>query len=391
MKRRFDADPRDFHGPGNPDETVTDAKLHARRRSLATTLPGPGDFLLGSSVQYYQPQRPSMSDDPNPRVSMNPPPALTRQLPSPPGRSLPSPASSSFHSPSASLYGTSSQPCDPLHVSEYLHSADTNLPRICKGGPPDALQSHTAALQHEVSVQKIALISLQSEHDKLVAAFSQSQVRAGALEQKYAVSDTEIASLTEEKLRLRTQIAELERNVEELVRSRDGFRQAAVQEGAQYVEIIKRASRLEAAAGEERKGWNALRAEMEQEIEALSDRGRAGVVTASAACLPLQITDDINDPPFSVEVQDGPKMKPVGNLQVVSHPTTAQQSPPVPQAPDEHLEEEVQRLRSRCVEVENVLRAVRDGSRSMTNIIETLGLAGTSILERAGRSLGSGR
>jgi chromosome segregation ATPase len=110
-------------------------------------------------------------------------------------------------------------------------------------------------LQHEVSVQKIALSSLQNEHDKLLSAFSRAQTRINALERKHDVSDTEIITLTEEKLRLQAQVTELERDIEELARSRDEFRQAAVQEGSQYVEIVKKASLLEAIAGEERKVW----------------------------------------------------------------------------------------------------------------------------------------
>jgi hypothetical protein len=192
-------------------------------------------------------------DAPSQRASiMNPPPAPHRQLPSPPGPSLSSPRSLNIPSPSIGPYAngplpTSLPPPSTLHQS----TENTFLPPIA--ATSDAHQVHSAALQHEVALQKIALSSLQDEHDKLLAAFTRSRIRAETLEKKYEVSDNEIISLTEEKLRLQSQVIELERSVAELGRSRDGFRQAAVQEGAQYVEIVKKATRLEKLASEEKK------------------------------------------------------------------------------------------------------------------------------------------
>jgi hypothetical protein len=89
------------------------------------------------------------------------------------------------------------------------------------------LEAHSAALQHEIAVQKIALSSLQNEHDKLLAAFSRSQTRSSALEKKCFVSDEETITLGEEKLRLQAHVIDLERDVKELSRSRDQFRRAA--------------------------------------------------------------------------------------------------------------------------------------------------------------------
>lgn len=134
---------------------------------------------------------------------------------------------------------------------------------------PEVLEVYCAALQHEISVQKIALVSLQGEHDKLLAAFSRSQTRASVLEKQHAVSDVEIINLTEQKITLQTQVMQLERDVEELSRARDEYRQAAVQEGAQYVEIVKKASQLEEIAGEERKSWNKIKGDLERKGEQL--------------------------------------------------------------------------------------------------------------------------
>jgi len=256
------------------------------------------------------------------------------------------------------------------------------LPPIGAAHSSDAIQAHSAALQHEVSVQKIALSSLQGEHDKLLAAFSRSQTRAAALEKKHAVSDSEIISLSEEKMRLQTQVIELERDVEELSRTRDEFRQAAVQEGAQYVEIVKKASQLEELAAEERKSWGKMRAEMEQTIEALRAGASASdIAVRTAAILPVaHVIDDVDTPASSAP--SDLKIESTADTRPTSHPQES------PQVANEELKEEIRRLRSRCAEVESALRAVRDDSRNMEGIVEALGLAGKSILERADRALG---
>ncbi|KAH7360592.1 hypothetical protein BKA65DRAFT_189029 [Rhexocercosporidium sp. MPI-PUGE-AT-0058] len=383
MKRRMNADSGDTYRPRDDrEEAITDARLHTRQPSIATTLPGTEEFLSMRNSQEHHPLNSALHSGPNQRVLMNPPPpppAPNRQLPSPPGRSLHSPTSLNFPSPSTSSYGSSSQPSSHLPPSGLHHSSlSSYLPPIGPAHSPDALQAHTAALQHEVSVQKIALSSLQGEHNKLLAAFSRSQTRASALEKKHSVSDTEIISLTEEKLRLQTQVGELERDVEELARSRDEFRQAAVQEGAQYVEIVKRASRLEEVAGEERKAWNKMKLEMEQKIDALSDGSSR--MDQAPSTFP-RLVDDVNTPASSIDVQNDLKMENTSDSRPTSHPKIALRDS------NHELEEEIRRLRNRCAEVESALRAVREESRRMEGIIEALGLAGKSILERADRTL----
>jgi len=383
--RRMNAESGDLkRSRDSLDDANTDAKLHTRPRSIKTTLPGTEEFLSMRNVQEHHHLQATLRSAPNLRVQMNPPPppvAPNRQLPSPPGRSLPSPTSMNFPSPSASSYGSSSQPSSHLPPAGLYHSSSSSyLPPIGQSHSPDALQAHTAALQHEVSVQKIALSSLQGEHNKLLAAFSRSQTRASALEKKHSVSDTEIISLTEEKLRLQSQVVELERDVEELARSRDEFRQAAVQEGAQYVEIVRRASRLEEVAGEERKGWNKLKFEMEQKIEALSGGSSRMDLTPSGS---EQLVNNVASPTSDIDDQTQLKSEATSDSRPTSHPKVVQR--------DSHqgLEEEIQRLRNRCAEVESALQAVREESSNMEGIVEALGLAGKSILERADRTLSS--
>lgn len=379
MKRRIDVDTEEaFRTRGDNIESTSDARPHTRRRSVTTVPLVVEDGHPRGSQSGYHPSLHSLESQ-VPRVSiMNPPPAPTRQLPSPPGRSFPSPTSINFPSPSAPQYSTALQGVN-LPPPSNLHQSTVNnyLPPIAATHSPDsALRDHSAALQHEVSIQKIALASLQGEHDKLLAAFSRSQTRASALEKKHAVSDSEIISLTEEKLRLQTQVIELERDVDELSRSRDEFRQAAVQEGSQYVEIVKKASRLEEIAAEERKSWNTLKEDMERRIETLSS-GKSGkdnirgTTYASAFNPSRRVVDDIDTdtPASSIDFSAEFKIEPMNEAlsgAPTSHPVTESQES------TESLQKEIRQLRQRCAEVEDTLRTIRDDSRSIEGLVKAL-------------------
>ena len=187
---------------------------------------------------------------------------------------------------------------------------------------------------------------------------------------------------------MQAQVIELERDVEELVRSRDEFRQAAVQEGAQYVEIVKKASRLEEMAAEERKNWNKLKEDMERKIESLNTRCCTGtdVMIPVEDSAPVSRGDDMEtDTPTSSE-----ELVPELKMELTTEPTEPRRSAPTshpsgqpaPQESVEDLKAEIRRLRERCAEVENALRAIRDDSRSMEDIVKAL-------LERADSTLQS--
>ncbi|TGO45910.1 hypothetical protein BCON_0356g00050 [Botryotinia convoluta] len=370
MKRRIEDD---HQRTTLNDMGTSDSRMHQRRRmSMAKSLSEELPPIRTQSPNYTH----LSTDNTSWRLSgMNPPSAPARQLPSPPGRAFPSPSptSASFSSPSGStsytgLSGGPSQSSNSL-TSNHI------LPPITNAQSSDsALQVHTAALQHEVSIQKIALSSLQSEHDKLLAAFSRSQSRASALEKKHEVSDIEIFSLTEEKTRLHAQVLELEADVEDLAKSRDTYRQAAVQEGAQYVEIVRMASQLEEKTGEERKNWNKLRLEMEQRIEQLSAGMKIHTEDFGATSLIPECVE--KNAPSSSEYNDE------GSTGMAStEPTSDGQL----RAKDDQanlLKAEIERLQKRCEEVEAALKAVRQESRSMESIMEALSRAGKDILQK---------
>jgi predicted nucleic acid-binding Zn-ribbon protein len=353
------------------DDNSSASRVHQRRRSLALALSNEELPPIRTQSPYHH--TPLSMDSSNTRLpNMNPPPAPTRQLPSPPSRSFPSPTSVHFSSPSGSTFGG---PAGGHPQPSSIHASENVLPPITGGQSADsALQAHTAALQHEVSIQKIALSSLQGEHDKLLAAFSRSQSRASALEKKHQVSDGEIFSLTEERARLQAQVQELEGDVEELSKSRDSYRQAAVQEGAQYVEIVKMASQLEEKTGEERKNWNKLKLEMEQRIAELS----AGINTHTKDPMAAASSSPTEGGPIPNTTSSNDKM----DIDAPSAMTTANTHDKTQDERADHLKAEIERLRKRCEEVEGALRAVREESRSMANMIEALSKAGKGILRR---------
>jgi len=169
--------------------------------------------------------------------AMNPPPAPNRPIPlSPPGPQRLSPTTPyNIASPALSSVFTT-QPPNPINLPSPRSLTSSSLGNLFHPISPSSsisadvtavANAHTAALQHDVSIRTLALQSLQSEHNNLLAAFSRSQTRAIALENKHTASDTEINNLSEEKTRLQAQVAELEQTLEEISRSRDEARQSA--------------------------------------------------------------------------------------------------------------------------------------------------------------------
>lgn len=274
--------------------------------------------------------------------SMNPPPTPDRHLPSPPTRpraspplyNLPSPISTFFQS-SSSANVTSQPPHYPLSPapSSSLTSGPTGATASA------AVATHTAALQHEISVKSYALETLQQEHDKLLAALSRSKTRFRALEEKQAVADCEVNTLSEDRSRLLDRIAELEKEVLEVSEARDESRNAGIKEGKQYIEIVKMASRLELMAAEERKLM----------AVALAENGRQAMQKA--------------EPEVGVER--------------------------LPKEPSlRALEEDVHHLRTKCANYETTLKDIRREERCINDVITALGFARAGVEKSLKHALG---
>ncbi|KFY46900.1 hypothetical protein V495_02206 [Pseudogymnoascus sp. VKM F-4514 (FW-929)] len=274
--------------------------------------------------------------------SMNPPPTPGRHITSPTQRSRNSPPSYNMSSPDSSTFPptSSSKPPQPPHQPLSPSVSSTYSSGATSGAVPPAVATHTATLQHEVSVKAYALQTLQQEHDKLLAALSRSQTRSRALEEKQVVADNEVNVLSEDRNRLMDRIAELEKEVSEVSEARDEYRNAGVKEGKQYVEIVRMASQLELMAAEERKIMAADLAEKERQ---LSQRAELGAVAGGS---------------------------------VTQQPASR------------NSDETVRQLNAKCANYEAALKEIRRKRRRIDDIAAELGLAGTDISQSLNAVLG---
>lgn len=191
------------------------------------------------------------------------------------------------------------------------------------------------------------------------------------------MSDNEIITLTEEKLRLQTQVMDLERDVEEISRSRDEFRQAAVQEGAQYIEIVNKATRLEELRADETRAWNRIKEEMEKKIAALSAEGGGN---SSGESAPTETTETRQTTRDTEEMDMGtgeypPKSLAGLKIERTDQPPLNENTPHSSETPQESVESlrsEIRRLRERCTQAEKALRQIRDDSRSIEELVKAI-------------------
>lgn len=374
MKRRFLSDSQDDlkRQRRNSNDINASLELHEYSplihdpslsgespRQFSNPAAAGGDTLPPMKPQ--SPYRPSTEGYGTTLPSMKPPPTPGRQLPSSPGRSHPSPPTYNIPSPSSLIFGQSGASTSaPLLQSSFPNILHPLSPTPSSSlGTTTAIQAHTAALQHEVSVKKYALQTLQIEHDKLLAALRRSQARARALEEKQVASDLEINTLAEERVRLLTQVQELEQNIAEVSKSREEFRQAAVKGGAQYVKIVRMASQLEMMASEERREWKKKIEEKSDTIEALQEAMRAGRDAAPPS----------KDIPKSNTASDG-----TGSGGDISM---------------EEFTKEIQRLGRRCAEMEAALWSVRSESYRFSEAMATLSLTSDRIQKSVGDGLGN--
>ena len=240
-------------------------------------------------------------------------------------RTLPSPPSSQY--PSTGMMGPSQF---PSASSQAAHA------------------SHLQDLQHQISTKTLALQTLQREHDQLLAAFSRSQIRCNTLDKKSQVSDHEINTLTEEKIRLQQQLETLETHVDDLVKSRDEVHKQSSADGAQWRQIMAMSSQLQIKGSEETRKYKADREAWEEDRAALRQRvrdleaGRTGSKGKRRASNP----DDDNDA-----------------LNATSMET---------------MRQEIVKLRERCAGLERMLQDLSGETQQIDNAINAM----TNIRQR---------
>lgn len=135
-----------------------------------------------------------------------------------------------------------------------------------------AHNAHLQDLQHQISTKTLALQTLQREHDQLLGAFSRSQIRCSTLDKKSQVSDHEINSLTEEKIRLQAQVETLEAQVEDLIKAKDEVHRQTTADAAQWRQIVAMSSQLQAQGAEEAKRYKSDRESWERDRGGLQRR-----------------------------------------------------------------------------------------------------------------------
>lgn len=198
------------------------------------------------SGREFQP--PSSIISPHPKASLSNSILTQPESPvqGPPShRHLPSPSSTSMN------FSTVSNILPPMSPSALLSKSPHT--------------AHLQELQHQLSTKSLAHQILQQEHDKLLAAFSRSQIRCATLEKKSQVSDREINELSDERKSLQDQINMYEGQMQDLQSSRDEACKQSALNGAQYMQIMSMSSKLQAQAAKDLKKWKEEREAWENE------------------------------------------------------------------------------------------------------------------------------
>lgn len=247
----------------------------------------------------------------------------------------------------------------------------TNLPPISP--PSTSLQSsaqatHLQDLQHQISVKTLAFQTLQREYDSLLQKLERQRTKCATLEKKFEVSDVEINSLTDEKEKLQAQVASLEGQVEELQQSRDETRRQLVANGAQYMRIMEMANRLQAQGADDKKRWEAERAELQQRIKVLEEAMVTGSERATSDADHVQSTS-----PSSITLGHTP-----GLLNASSSSTETVNV----------LRAEIHRLRCRTQNLEVALQTMRNESISIQEAARKLVESGGKIEKAAQGAMG---
>jgi hypothetical protein len=135
-----------------------------------------------------------------------------------------------------------------------------------------ALAAHLQDLQHQISTKTLAFQTLQREYEGLLGTFSRQQTRYATLDKKTKVSDVEIKTLAEEKIRLQSQVEALESQVEELIKGKEESHQQSVASGAQYMQIMAMSSQLQVQGVSDSRRWKVEKEKWEKEKQELAKR-----------------------------------------------------------------------------------------------------------------------
>jgi chromosome segregation ATPase len=238
-------------------------------------------------------------------------------------------------------------------------------------GQTSAQSAHLQDLQHQVSVKTLAFQTLQREYDSLLQKLERQRTKCATLEKKFEVSDVEINSLTDEKEKLHAQVAALECQVEDLQQSRDEARRQLVANGAQYMQIVEMANKLQGKGAEDKKKWEAEKFDLDQRIRLLEEAMVAGADQTPSEAENLSSAS----PPASSTVLSQKSVTP-----------SASQSETI-----NVLRAEVGRLRSRTQNLETALQTMRQESVSIQEAARQLVQSSDKIEDVAQSAMALGR
>ncbi|KAI4637549.1 hypothetical protein J4E83_000366 [Alternaria metachromatica] len=293
----------------------------------------------GVSGSFSRPKSASFAGNPSPDImpsfdSMNAP---IRSQQRPHSIILPSPSSFNFHI-SQSLPSIS-----PPAMSQTL-------------GPSTSLHD----LQQQISLKTSELRTLQREYGTLLQSLERQKTTCATLERKLEINDGEVSNLMDEKDRLSAQVSTMEGQMEELQQSRDEARQQLIANGAQYMQIMDMANRLQAQSTEEKRAWEAEKAGLEQRILLLEEAMVAGTETS------VPISDTEQQPGITTDPS------PVDFTQSTSSSVSSQRETIIV------LRAEISRLRARTQALEAAVQTMRRESLSIQE-------AARHILESSGK------
>jgi hypothetical protein len=244
-------------------------------------------------------------------------------------------------------------------------------------GPKSPHTAHLQELQHQLSTKSLAHQILQGEHDKLLAAYSRSQMRCATLEKKSHVSDTEISNLAEDRARLTNDVDRLELQVDELQQKKDEADKQSAASGAQYMKIMSMSSKLQAQSAADLKRWKSEREAWQMEREALLLRlaGRATQYDGSSNAA------DSSGTAVSAALPSQPLIAPEEPKSIIMHSEDRPTS-----GCCQGLREEIVRLRQRFHEAHASLEAWRADSVDLKDLSGKFVALGERMQSRVGES-----
>ncbi|KKY18398.1 putative spx domain-containing protein [Phaeomoniella chlamydospora] len=335
-------------------------------QSFSQVSPSPRDTASPWITSFAAPPRP-------------PEPLSPSTYPGSAGQILPSPTSGLYlTSPTSSKLPVEPSHSPPQHATSFV----TNIART----------THLQDLQHEVSKKTLALTTLRKEHEALLAAYGRQQTRCTTLEKKTRVSDNEINDLTEERIRLQTQVEMLESQVEDLIRVREEAHKQSVANSAQYMQIMTMSSKLQAQGAEEARMWKLEREQWEKEksvfikkiadLESKAVSGDAIRDTGGISRIGLDYTN-VEVPPSSPPADLSTSVTctstdPLGLLQFENADL---------KRTIETLEAKIQQMSTEAEEIDRAMNSMMRIRRRLTDITEPCASHADSTLQLAGASV----